>query len=208
MKHLPLILLLTFTLAAFVGCDSGTGSDDDGGGGSNKTLSWALAKADPLADGWDAENKLVGVVGLWVDTDGELDEQPDNPAWGALYTNQAEDAAYGVLVHYDGTTESDLEQETPDMTEEITPPDDDKVDSLIDAAVTTMEDHPAPLNAYDYAFMVGYDDDLLDRVVVLVNFYAEADQDTQYEEDIFVLPDPYAFVILDQETEIVLFKSW
>lgn len=208
MKRLPYLLLIALILPAGFGCDGGTGADDDGGGGGNKTLSWALAKTDPLADAWDAANKLVGLVGLWVDENGALDEQPDNPAWAALYTNQAADAGYGVLVHYDGATESDIEEGTPDLTVEIEPPADDKVDDLIDAAVEAMESHPDPLEAYDYAFWVGYDDQLTQSVVAMVSFYPETDQDTQYDEDYFDLPEPYAYVILDLETELILWRSW
>ena len=206
MKHSVVVMLIVLVLTLGFGCDNGTGADGDVG--DDKTLSWALAKTDPLADTWDAANKTVGLVGLWVGEDGVLDEQPDNPAWAVLYTNPAEESSYGVLVHYDGTTESDLEEVTPELTVEITPPDDDAVDSLLDAACEAMEGHPSPLDAYDYTFWVGYESEYMQRVVVLVNFHAEADQDTEYEEDYFDLPDPYAFVILDQETELVLWKSW
>ncbi len=209
MKRFGLAATVALVAAALLwGCVGGT----DNGDGTSKTMSWALDIANPLADAWNPDHKLTHVFGWWVDENGELDEQPDNPAWGIFYSAEDDSEGYGVLVHYDEHTDSG-EGPLPEIFEELGDYTDGDVQDWMRAAIEKMEDHSDPLDAYDYGLLLKYSDNY-DTDVVAVYFFAESDKDTDYDVGSW---DPwsfdyfenyYALVILGAETDTILWWSW
>ncbi|HDR06459.1 MAG TPA: hypothetical protein ENN88_02385 [Candidatus Coatesbacteria bacterium] len=203
-------LLIGTTIAAvafLAGCTEGT----DGDGPLSRTLTWALGIANPLADTWNENHKITLIIGVWVNENGELGEPPDNPAWGILYTDDDDSAGYGVLVHYEGYTETE-ESDAPEITEELDDYSDKDVEDWLDKAIEIMEDHPDPLDAYDYILFIRYEPLLWERDVAYIYFFEEDDQDTDYDYEPWewkgILQDCHAFVWLDAASDDVLLKSW
>lgn len=204
-KGLALILVLA-AVVLLAGCTTVTDGDD----GTAKTLTWALAKADELADAWNPAHKLTAIFGLWVDENGELDEAPDNPVWGLFYTADDDSEGYGVLVHDDGHSDSG-EGPPPVVTQELDDYSNEDVEDWMAAACDEMEGSPDPLEAYDYIVAVFYSD-YYDSDIAAVYFFEESDKDTDYDVGSWnpdqYFEDYYALVILDAETDFVLFRSW
>jgi hypothetical protein len=205
-------LLVTVTFAAVVllaGCIGGT--DGDGGGdGTAKTLSWAQQIADELADAWNPDHKVTAIFGLWVDEEGELDEPADNPVWGLFYTADDDSEGYGVLVHDDGHTDSG-EGPPPAVTTGLDDYSTEDVEDWMAAACDEMEGNPDPLDAYDYIVAVAYSE-FYGSDIAVVYFFEESDKDTNYDVGSWnpdeYFDNSYALVILDAETDFVLFRSW
>jgi hypothetical protein len=201
-------LVSILALAAVVllaGCTTGTG----GGEGTAKTLTWAQQIADDLADAWNPAHKVTAIFGLWVDEDGELDEAPDNPVWGLFYTSNDDSEGYGVLVHDDGHTDSG-EGPPPAVTTGLGDYSTEDVEDWMQTATEEMAGSPDPLDAYDYIVAVAYSE-LFDSDIAAVYFFEESDKDTDYDVGSWnpdeYFSDYYALVILDAETDFVLFRS-
>ena len=184
------------------GCTTGTDGDD----GAAKTLTWALDKADELADAWNPDHKLTAIVGMWVDEQGVLDEPADHPVWGLFYTSDDNSEGYGVLVHDDGHTDSG-EGPPPEVTVELGDYSTEDAEDWMRAAIDEMENNPDPLDAYDYSVLVRYEA-WHDGDVAFVYFFEESEKDTDYDVGSWdadeYFDDYYALVILDAETDLVI----
>lgn len=201
------LILLTILLLATACSTSLEGS------GSGKGLEWAREKAEPLAALWDPDYEEAGLVGLWVDGRGELGEEADNPAWALAYTAPTKQDPIVVVVDYDGlaglvpTDEFELEFEQP-----LDRYDDEDVRSWTAAAGEAIEEHPAPLEAYDRLLGVSYDGYLFQGDLAAVGFFEEADQQTEFDPESFdlfsLMEGAYAFVLVDCGSGSVLLKSW
>lgn len=174
-------------------------------------MSWALGIASPLADAWNADNKIVLIVALWLGLDGALTEPADNPPWCILYTTDDDSGAYGVPVHYDGHTETGEGEDEPEITADIEEYADDDIEDWLQVASEEMENHPAPLEVYDYALSL-LRVELLDRDYATVYFFQEDDQDTDYDpeewENLDIFNNFYAWVMIDAVGDNVILTSW
>ncbi len=206
MKRKAIVLSSTaFAMLVFIATLSFWGCDLTG----KPTLEKALVKAQALADAWDADNKLTGIVGFWLDDTGKLGDDNDKPGWGFNFVNADGSKGYGVFVFADGTT--DAGEETVVFTEELTATytTNDVVDH-IKAAVDEIENHPNPLSGYDYVYLLGVPEDHGVPTSMVV-FVEEDDQQHTYPDDFeigAILQQMHAYVDVNAETGAILYTSW